>query len=224
MNSRTHQITVTTTPYTDGMRNTIGGAPILRVGQTVPACQKCGQQLSLFLQFDVLDEFNVPFDNGSHFLLFSCATCDEIPSEQYCDGDETVQETYGSPVSDTYALFLNRPGGPEMIAPRESVLKSRVLAFTETDESVHECEFVGVTSEDLSFKVGGEPGWINYSVNLDCPCGGRIVFLCQIPDSWDFDAASGEPRWLSLFVGNFVYILACDRQCSPHSLIAVCDN
>ena len=65
---------------------------------------------------------------------------------------------------------------------------------------------------------------MNYEVNLNCPCGGKLQFLCQL--AWNFDFHYGPQRtdYLSLFNGNHIFFLACDQQCSPYAVIPVCDN
>ena len=223
----THHIEVADGPCPDGARNTIGGTPILQEGRSIPACQKCGRDLTLFLQFDVDPAFNLPFKAGSHVLLFSCVGCDDGPDEGYSGSDKTVQETYGNPVCGNYALYLNPPGGNETIHTHDNELQARQITFVEAQEAIRVREYVGKDSEDSACKVGGTPSWINYSVNLNCQCGAPIVFLCQIPDYYEFPTgpkATDGKNSLNLFLGNFIYVLGCAKQCTPHSLLVVCDN
>jgi hypothetical protein len=80
--------------------------------------------------------------------------------------------------------------------------------------------------------VGGVPYWINFACEPPCACGGRLRFICQIPEHFGFPKLPGAPAQPNSFsqadycylLGNFVYLLACDRQCDPRAAIAVCDN
>ena len=167
---------------------------------------------------------HVPFAAGSHFLLFACIDCDELPEEQYSDMDSEIQSTYGNQVCRTYSLCLNPPDIQEAMGTSTDRIVSKPLTFSAVDEAVEDAEYVGKTSNDSSFKVGGTPAWINYAVNLSCHCGASIDFLCQIPDNFDFDAHDQQAKWHSLFLGNAVFVLGCSAQCLPHSLLVVCDN
>jgi hypothetical protein len=225
MIERTHHIKIDSTTYMDGDRNTIGGVPILQKGQSVPCCQKCGRQLTLFLQFDIDKTFNLPFEEGSHFLLFSCIPCENLPDEEYSDVDKVVKVSFGNPVCGHYSLMMNEPNSDEIFGSNDNEIEPKQIVFNEVNKSIKDCQYVGKTGDDFEFKVGGVAAWCNYSINLNCRCGAPISFLCQISDSFDFFAPANKSTiYHSLFFGNIVYVMGRTKQCSPYSLLVACDN
>src|SRR5437762_3524818 len=54
------------------IRTSIGGYPILPVGEPWPVCaeDRCHRRMALFLQLDVEDRFGVPFETGSTLSVF----------------------------------------------------------------------------------------------------------------------------------------------------------
>jgi hypothetical protein len=225
-----HLISVTDLPADASCRDTVGSTPCLPTGEAVPRCRICHAAMVLFFQLDVRADFGLPFKTGSHLLAFMCPTHNEPPSLPATYDDAPLPADYWDADDGHFALLLFPPTelGPgdnphPFIAPYR-------LRFEAADEEVQDVGDFQVGSYD--FKVGGVPGWINYKVDKRCCCGGRMSFLCQVPDGFGFrktDAAPEQPDSFSssdycLFLGNQVYILACERQCDPRAVIAACDN
>lgn len=225
-----HKIVVTEQAANSGDRNSIGGAPIFAQHQEHPRCKICNAEMTLFLQFDIKAEFSLPFQVGNHLLVFMCPNHNELPlvPEDY-DSPE-LPKKYWEQDSGHYALILNRPDVEE-IGVVDRFIAAKQIEFIKAEETVTDLDnFLSGSPEEL--KVGGVPGWLNYSVAKQCQCGGELRFTCQIPDWFGFDQtaiAPPQPHSFSatqycLLLGNQVYILACENQCCDRALIAVCDN
>lgn len=225
--SITYQVEVTDESATSDDRDTIGGAPQLSTSQPHPRCKLCGEQMVLFLQFDIREEFGLPFKPGSHLLAFMCP--------QHNDASITSAEK--SPLApafwdheDHFSLLLLPP---ESSAPRAEIdhhIQPRRIRFVKTTEQVDDDGEIKRGME--GFKVGGTPGWINYAPAPKCSCGGSMRFVTQIPENFGFRQTATAPEQPNSFsrseycflLGNAVYIMACDKQCNPRSVIAICDN
>lgn len=67
---------------------------------------------------------------------------------------------------------------------------------------------------------------------MGCPLKRGKIIVCQLPGGYGFeklDDAPEQPNSFSaqeycLFLGNIVFILACENNCKPRALFAVCDN
>jgi len=225
-----HQISISSDVAATETRDSVGGTPFLADGDSVPACRLCGASMALFLQLDVRPEFGLPFAVGSHLLVFMCPKHNEIPSvpDNYDSSDLPAE--FWLKDDGHYSLQLIKPGIPTSTAALDPFILARRLDFTNASESIQDFGDFERGSDD--FKIGGVPGWINYSINKSCPCGGKMSFVCQIPDGFGFqqtETAPEQPDSFSnteycLLLGNQVFILACDRQCNPNALIAICDN
>ena len=186
--------------------------------------------MALFLQLDVQEAFGLPFRTGSHLLAFMCPHHNEIPSVPADYESGALPEYFWDQDEGHYGLRLYSPEQELTPQAKDEYIAARRLAFAAADESVE--EYAGIAAGSNAFKVGGQPGWINYAVDKQCPCGGRMAFVCQIPDSYGVPKtpnAPSQPDSFSdseycLFLGNQVVILACERQCDCRALIAVCDN
>jgi len=62
-----------------GDRNTIGGYPIFRQGQTTPNCGECGARMVFFFQLDIHKEYGISAQTDSHLLVFVYPTHNDIP-------------------------------------------------------------------------------------------------------------------------------------------------
>ena len=225
-----HQITITSDVADSQTRDSVGGAPFLADGDSIPTCRLCGASMALFLQCDIRSEFGLPFTDGSHLLVFMCPKHNEIPSipDDYDSSDLPAE--FWLKDDGHYALQMIAPDTPIFAAAIDPFILPRRLEFIDTPESIQDFGDFDRGSDD--FKIGGIPGWINYAINKTCPCGGKMSFVCQIPDGFGFqqtDTAPEQPDSFSsteycFLLRNQVFILACDRQCSPHALIAICDN
>lgn len=225
-----HQISISPDVAGTATRNSVGGAPFLPDGDSVPTCRLCGVSMALFLQFDVRPEFGLPFAVGSHLLAFMCPKHNEIPSvpDNYDSSDLPAE--FWLKDDGHYSLQLIKPDIPTSAAELDPFILGWRLDFTTAPESVQDFGDFERGSDD--FQIGGIPGWINYAINKSCPCGGKMSFVCQIPDGFEFRQTETAPEQPDSFsnteycflLGNQVFILACDRQCNPSALIAICDN
>ena len=203
---------------------TLGGDIYLNKNKEMPKCTECNKEMSLYLQIDIKEEFNTPFITGSKFNVFCCPEHDEVP-DGYSNLDKEVLPAYGKENHGHYSITLTRPEDIEKKPiSKEKVILEKNLYAVAKDEEIRECEYVGLTSENYGFKIGGTPSWMNYSANLKCTCGSEIKYLFQIPDSYDFFYGDGPVEYHSLFLSNQIVFMACESQCSPYSVITVCDN
>ena len=224
-----HLISVTDIAADANYRDTVGGSPFLPPGEAVPRCRICHVAMALFFQLDVRADFGLPFKAGSHLLVFMCPTHNEPPSLPAIYNDSPLAPSYWDADKGHFALLLYPPTELQSNGKLDPFIEPYRLQFKSATEEIQVGDF-DVGSYD--FKVGGVPGWINYKIDKRCTCGGQLSFLCQTPDGFGFkqtDTAPEQPDSFSsseycLFLGNQVYILACDRQCDPRAVIAGCDN
>lgn len=223
-----HRIIVSDHVVQAADRNTVGGGAHLPDSMPYPTCKSCGSRMVLFLQFDTEKEHDISFQAGSHLLLFMCPQHNDIP-EMYADKVE-LPENFWQVNSEHYSLMLIPPGLPSVQHEQDSLICAKKLDFVETPEQVQHCEYFDYGSHD--FKIGGTPGWINYTLDATCPCGGKMCSVCQIPENFPFEklpSAPEQPDSFSstdycLFLGNQIYIFACNKQCNPFAVVALCDN
>ena len=222
-----HLIQVSDEQADNTCRNSVGGHPFLPAEVAVPCCRICNEEMALFLQLCIRAEFGLPFQEGSQLIVFMC------PSHNECSdgvgGDETEDgrqpEKYWETVEGHYCLYLFPPGEFQP-ARLDKRISSRKLQFEQAEEEVQ--DWTDFKKGSYDSKVGGVPGWMNYSVEEVCSCGGKISFVCQVSETEEFEAT---PEYeddfeapYTLFLGNQVYILACEEQCNPRAVVAVCDN
>jgi hypothetical protein len=225
-----HLITVSETNAELSSRDTIGGAPFMPEGESAPQCRICNAQMGLFYQLDIRAEFELPFQPGSHLLVFMCPTHNEIPSLRAIYDDSPLPDAFWDADDGHFALRLYRPGALRNGGRLDEYISSHILRFERAKEEIQDFGDFDVGSYE--FKIGGVPGWMNYCLDKNCPCGGKMSFVCQTPDGFGFKktpTAPEQPNSFSsveycLFLGNHVNILACDRQCDPRAVIATCDN
>jgi hypothetical protein len=182
--------------------------------------------MTLFFQFDVSEAFDLAFAAGAHLAVFMCHSHNEAPEQfprhvlparfwerrRQIDGRQRF-----------YEIVLFSPGAGERVQPPEPHLVHRTLRFERRLEEVH-----GL----LGFKVGGCPFWYQSPSYHACPCGAAMRFLCQIPENYPFRKAKGAPAQANafsqteygLFLGNAVYLLACEARCSPFAVHPVVQN
>jgi hypothetical protein len=206
-------------------RDSIGGAGVLPADMPWPACE-CGEPMALFFQLDVAAAFGLPFRAGSHLAVFMCPAHNDAP-EQFdthvlpARHWERRRRIDGS--LRFYEVILFKPGRRERTHPREPHLVPRRLRFEQAIEAVDGLQ---------GFKVGGHPFWCQAPAYHACPCGAEMRLLCQVPEDHPFRKAAGaapQPDAFSataygLFLGNAVYLLACEAQCSPFAVHPVVQN
>ena len=236
-----------TTPLTDPfgqdirkpLRDAIGTDPILLEGQSLPNCADCGQPMVCFLQFDIREEFGTGLIPGSHVVVMNCVEegCGgELPPDGYSDLTTEVGSTYPQAVRGPSAIWINKPDQKEHVVPCRKVVRPYRVDFqkkTETIESSPYLEQERRFSQLETNKVGGVASWINYDVRVPCPCGGMICYFAQLmleSASPFFDlrhpiVGHGDYYHLAdLYLSNNLFLLACDRQCRPQSVVVVYDN
>jgi len=202
----------------------IGGQIILEKEQSIPKCATCNNAMVQYFAIDIKPEFNSPFKTGSRLSMFCCPEHDDTALEQYSGRDTQVQPSFDTQVHVHYSIVFNTPDSQTQILGKEPRLIEKTLYAQESPEEIEENEHVGIQSKCYESKIGGEASWLNYSVNLKCNCGGKLAFVCQLKDCYDFFHGEGSSDYYTLLNGNFIFILACENQCSPYAVIPVCDN
>lgn len=225
-----HLIDISESQVTESCRNSVGGTPWLSQVDDVPRCRDCNATMALFLQFDIASEFELPFQTGSHFLAFMCPEHNDTSSP---DPDATqLKSEFWKKDLGHFAVMLLPPGESTSAAPVDRFIEGREVTFKRGTEEIERFEDYDYDVGSMEFKVGGVPGWLNYAMDASCACGGKMDFLCQIPCDQPFRKRPDAPEQPDSFssddycflLGNQVYILACNRQCHPLSLVAICDN
>jgi hypothetical protein len=187
----------------------------------------------LFFQLDIRPEFGLPFKNSSHLLVFMCPKHSEppdLPTPTNDDGLPLPPAYWDTTSNGHFSLLLFRPTEMKSSGQLDPFIEPYQLQFEFASEHVQDFSDFQVGAYD--FKVGGVPGWMNYQIDKRCSCGGNMQFLCQVPVDFGFKKTSTAPQQpdsfsaneYCLFLGNQVYIMACERQCDPRAVIADCDN
>lgn len=208
-------------------RDSLGGQPILHPSQAWPKCRRCGEKMLFFLQFDLRSEFETPFASGSHLLVFACSKHDDIASLY----GSRLPPAFWEKTEGHYQLILNRPSQTEVVLESDSRLVPHALSFSkEAEVSRATSHGYEVGAEDA--KIGGVPCWLQDPGDYRCCCGAPMKYLCQLPEYFEFPKAVGAPEQTNspsdpsytLFLGNAVYLLACEQQCSPFAVMAEMQN
>ena len=221
----THRIKSVPVSADDNPRNSIGGAAVLPAEMKWPCCA-CGQRMVLFFQLDVAEVFGLPFVPGSHLSVFMCPVDNDAP-EQFrkyrLPGQFWKRRRQIDGKKRFYELVLHKPGIREQVHTVEPHLVQRGLSFNQKPEQI-----AGVQG----FKVGGHPFWVQGPNYHECACGAEMQFLCQLPENFPFRKTPNAPEQANsfsrneycLFLGNLVYVLACEAQCNPLAVHAVVQN
>ena len=206
------------------LRNSIGGYPILAEDQELPFCKLCGENLSLFLQFDIPENTDLPFKAGSHFCFFSCPFDADPP--QYDLEGESAEPPPNFWESYTHTcLIFNPPGTKEKVLEIEPRLVYCGLNFDEKEEKIQSYEDKDMGVADL--KIGGIASWLKDPMPYECTCGSDMKLICQVPLGFQFqtnEEAEPQNNWTEsgslyyLMNGNEVYMFACPAQCTPLAL------
>jgi hypothetical protein len=221
----THRVKVAALPKDDRPRDSIGGAGLLPQGTEWPRC-RYGGRMTLFFQLDVSEAFGLAFAEGSHFGVFMCHAHNDAPEQFRKHALPARFWERRRPIGGRrrfYEIVLFGPGGGERAHPPEPRLVPRKLRFERKREEVNGLE---------GFKVGGCPFWYQAPSYHACPCGAEMRFLCQLPENYPFRKAAGAPaqpdplsgRDYGLFLGNAVYLPACEARCSPFAVHPVVQN
>ncbi len=101
--------------------------------------------------------------------------------------------------------------------------KNKILSQNGVIEG--ESEKICKVSRCYDSKIGGFPSWLNYGVNLNCTCGGKLSFICQLSDRHSLFYYGEKPaEYYHLLNDNYIFLLGCENQCTPYAVIPVCDN
>ncbi len=197
-----------------GSRDSIGGGALLKSDSQSPVCRICGERMLLFFQFDIKGEFLLPFKVGSHLVVMMCPHCNEIPSFSYLSGGRLPPEYWNSTEGHFYAaLFL--PESRLIEVQAMPYLQSFGLTFQQNRPS----------KSDL-LRVGGEPFWLQDSLEFVCSCGTHMQMICQLSENFAFPKVPDAPEQpdgssvndYCLFLGNEVYVFACPNQCNERAV------
>lgn len=77
-----HRVEYKPADPSEKFRDSIGGHPYLPKGMDYPTCS-CGKRMNFYLQFDIREEFGLPFQTGSHLAVFMCEPCNQLPDRLY---------------------------------------------------------------------------------------------------------------------------------------------
>lgn len=188
----------------------------------------------LFFQFDVRQEFGLPFPATSHFLAFACPVCGGITDlhlrgeplpDEYWERAQRGMDGVG------YSLLLVDGGEPA--AEFEGRLEHRALTFERVVESLSpdggdvafvqpiegfpgtsRCPFEPVRGMD-GFKIGGQPSFPDPIDEVRCCCGSEMVHVVSVPEgAWLFEELESLPCD-GFFLQNYVSLFACRNRCQP---------
>jgi predicted DNA-binding WGR domain protein len=224
-------------------RATSGGRPIMAEGQQWPTCSGCGENLSLFLQFDIEPDMGLGFIPGSHLLVFNCARCNGMA--MIVPRKKLPKEWLSPDNPQTYRVILNRPAEREAIFPVDPTVLEQQVTLTRGDEKVRELmedededEEERQAREEAQarypkepprgregFKIGGIPARIQPWMPPSCHCGAPLGFIFQVPLTGDYPSwKTSQKRELGEFLCLDTFIHACTKQCSPYATIVIPDR
>lgn len=220
----TYLIDVSDEAATAGDRDTLAGWPVLDAGQPWPVCD-CGARMALYFQVRVPDD--VPDFGGDQLLVFQCP----LESDACFSADQQLPERFwDEPPANDHAfwrILLQRNGVATPDA--DPHLRPRRLSLHRDEDVDHHNDETPLQG----FKIGGAPYWVQDGEQYRCPCGADLVFICQVPEDFDFYEHLPEEVAESvecpafddgLLLGNVVYILACPAHCHPAAAYPVCQN
>lgn len=131
-------------------RNSLAAKAWLPRGTAIPTCKCCESQMQLFVQFDIEQRFGLPFVEGSHFVLFMCPLCNEIPSFENFSGRTLPPGYWGKTEGNHYAaLYFARKA--DAIVEGDNLLHSYELSIIDDRKELQPKPYIG---------IGGDPQWI----------------------------------------------------------------
>ncbi len=203
-------------------RNSLAANAWLPLGTAIPTCKCCESQMQLFVQFDIEQRFGIPFGAGSHFVLFMCPVCNEIPSFENFSRRILPSDYWERTEGNHYAaLYFSEKA--DTIVEGDSLLSPYELSFIDDAKGLQPKPHIG---------IGGEPQWVQDEEHFACSCGGKMSFLTQISENFPFPklpSAPPQPDSFSqddycLFLGNEVYVFACENQCNERAIWITVQN
>ncbi|MEU5873849.1 hypothetical protein AB0A73_20110 [Glycomyces sp. NPDC047369] len=218
-------IEIGTEPLAGPARDSLGGWPYLAEGQEWPECF-CGERMTLFFQLDLPADLG-PF-GGDHLSVFHCRIHNDYANPPLAEGRlvDKYWDAPQPPESGPFWRVLVQRGATLPAADFEPLVRALPLTLRVFDD---EPSAYGLGAQ--TFKVGGTPSWAQYPESYQCACGADLVYLCQVPEDWEFDVYPGSPeqpngvgKTYHLFLGNEVYLLACPAHCDPAAVWPVNQN
>ena len=219
-------------PSAEPKRTFIGGAPLLPANSTWPDCRICGDVLVHFLSVELPEAKSIGFNAGSILQIFACRQHDDIAGTIYSGynryqsacASTALPSSYWEISDGHYLIRLLQPDGLVAPASIEKRLAYRALDAIRKEDSK--------ADPLLALKLFGYPNWWQDPEEHVCSCGAKMRLLLQIPDNFGFDMAQDAPeqpnsfsaKQYCLFLGNQLYLLACERQCHPMALLPVLQN
>ncbi|HEX2142947.1 MAG TPA: hypothetical protein VHG10_00410 [Glycomyces sp.] len=220
-----YALEVGTEPLAGPARNSLGGWPFLAEGRDWPECF-CGERMALFFQIELPLDLG-PF-GGDQLAVFHCRIHNDFANPPVAEGrlvDRFWEAAQSPDPGPFWSVLLQRhltlPA--EDVEPLVRALPLMLRAFAD------ELDEYGLGTQE--FKVGGAPSWAQDPESYRCACGADLVYLCQVPEDWEFDVYPGSPKQpngvgetFHLFLGNEVYLLACPAHCDPAAVWPVNQN
>jgi hypothetical protein len=225
----TQRIDVLDKPPEENDFSSIGGVVRLPGDSEWPLCKMCGDRLVLFFQVMLAKHPRSGFRPGSLLQVFACRTHDDIAGTIYSDykrfdavtQSEQLPDDYWSVSDGHYLVRLLPPNAGAVASDLEPRLIPRGLRLQQVEDDV--------SSPLIGLKLYGEPSWQQDPQSHRCSCGGGMKLLLQVPEGFGFDKTIGAPeqpnsfshRQYCLFLGNELYLQACENQCHPQALLPV---
>lgn len=125
----------------------------------------------LFFQFDVSTKMNFPPFDRTHFTLFLCPKCNEIPCFESFAGKQLPRE-YWEKTEGHFFAMMHRLGEKEARLEPPRILRPYRLDWVELKGAPNVCD---------SLRLGGEPHWLQGPDEPVCSCGSPMKLLCQLP-------------------------------------------
>ena len=218
-------------PGTHHCRTFIGGTPSLTAGTAWPTCKFCRERLVHFLEIELPATSELPLLAEARLQIFACRQHDDIAGTIYSDYrlfqsaslSKALPKNYWQ-LNDGHYLIRLLPNASVGGTQREERLVVRHLDVA--------CHSENNDSPSNTFKLFGDPAWVQDPEVHVCSCGGAMRLILQIPDGFGFDMAVNAPeqpnsfssKQYCLFLGNQLYLLACERLCNPLALWPVLQN
>jgi len=201
----------------DPPRATSGGRPILAEGQPWPSCGYCGEQLGLFLQFDIEPRFELALPPGSHFVMFHCATCNAVPPNP--PNLKLPQEWLDPGYQSSYRIILNRPDAREVAHQADPLIVEQRLTFSGSAERI--AQGLDGPIGQRTLKIGGVPHWVQPPAYPECACGAPMGFVMQVPTriapGWTTTKGTPVP-----FAGGLdAFVFACTAESNPYATVMI---
>ena len=230
-------------------RNSIGGSFVVSAARG-PAVCGCGMLMANFLQLDIPDLPQLTFAANLHLSISMCPVHNQcstifdrepqLPERFWLKREMAYVQGGGTmlyPIH--YRATLHANSAHELTLPPDPWICERKLFLSATNELI-DSEWpmepiAGAPPEYYHrsalgcFKIGGFPSWLQDPEFRRCCCGANMRFICQIPAHYEFPITDAAPRqfdWWDvrsyrLFLGNQIYIFACEQRCCEDAVLVV---